>query len=266
MSRLRAWSAAGAIAAAAMAALAGCGGGQEEAPALPEQIGVVREFRGEYRVGATMRPVRAWMLEEEGGGRRARIAGGAGDFPETSSRLSPSGGQLLYSTQWLRVTAEEPTTVILTSPPGPVPLSTAATAFSLEFYRELVRVGEALEVDGSARGGCTDYAAPLVTHSLGILDSVAAREQATVATVDGSPSAVTIRLCGAQRELSRVSAPAHRVTLTGGESLSRPAEEWRLELVRRRPATEGLVADTFDLTRVHPDVPVEPFARSTTSP
>jgi hypothetical protein len=256
----------GILVAAAVAAGAGCGGAPQEPPALPEQIGVVREFGGEYRAGDAARPVRYWILEEQGGGRRSRVAGGPGEFREASSRLSPSGGQLVYSTQWLRVTAGEPTAVILTSPPGPVPLSTSATAFSVEFYRELVRVGEALEVDGSARGGCTDYAAPLVTHSLGLVDSVAAREQATVSTTDGSPSAVTIRLCGPERELSRVSAPAHRLTLAGGESVSRPAEDWRLDLVRRRPATERLVADTFDLTRVHPGARAESGSVVTTVP
>ena len=158
----------------------------------------------------------------------------------------------------LFVSDEEPAGVIVTGEPRPLPLSTAGTALSLEFHRELVRTGEAREVEGSTRGGCTDYAAPLITHAVGILDSVVAREQATVSTIDGSPSAVTIRLCGSERELRRVSAPAYRLTSADGESASLPAREWRLSLVRRRPATERLVTDTFDLTRVHPDARVDP--------
>lgn len=262
---MRRWSV-GLLITAAAAAGAGCGGATEEAPALPEQVGVVREFRGALITDGRTRPIRYWMLEEEGGGRRARVAEAAADHPDASSRLAPAGGTLAYTAQMLLVSEEEPSGVIVTTEPQPVPLSTSGTAFTLEFHRELVRVGEAREVEGSAHAGCTDYAAPLVTHAVGILDSVVAREQATVSTLDGSTSAVTIRLCGPERELSRVSAPAHRLTLAGGESFSRPAEEWRLSLVRRRPATERLAADTFDLTRVHPGARVESGAGGVPEP
>lgn len=255
---MRAWSATVAIAAAAMAALAGCGGGQEEAPALPEQIGVVREFRGTLVTDGSTRPISYWYLEEEGGGRRARLATLHGDMSDFSSRIAPSGGRLLLSTQTLFVSEDEPAGAIVTSEAQPVPLSTSRTAFSVEFYRELVRIGEALEVEGPAPAGCTDYAAPLVNHAVGILDSVVAREQATVSALDGAPSAVTIRLCGAQREVRRVSAPAFRITSDGAGTASLPAQEWRLTLVSRRPATERLVADTFDLARAHPEARVDP--------
>jgi len=254
---VRRWSV-GVLMATAVAAGAGCGGAQEEPPALPEQTGVVREFRVAYTAGDATRQIRYWMLEEEGGGRRARVRWEAGDVPETSSRLAPSGGRLETTSQMLFRSADEPEGVIVASGPDPVPLSIAGTAFSFEFHRELVRVGEALEVEGSEAGGCSDYAAPLVTHATGILDSVAAREQATVSTTDGSPSAVTIRLCGAQRELRRVSAPAFRITMDQAGTSSQPAQEWDLTLVRRRPATERLVAETFDLTRAYPEARVDP--------
>ena len=218
----------------------------------------MREFRAEYAAGTRTRQVRYWMLEEEGGGKRSRIDWRGGGLPEVSSRLAPSGGTLVSTTQALFVSEDEPEGAIVGSGPEPVPLSIAGTAFSLEFHRELVRVGEALEVEGSARAGCTDYAAPLITHAVGILDSVVAREQATVSTIDGSPSAVTISLCGPERELRRVSAPAYRVTLAEGRKASVPAQEWRLTLVRRRPATERLIADTFDLTRVYPQARIDP--------
>lgn len=248
----------GVLIAAAVAAGAGCGGAQAEPPSLPEQIGVVHEFRVEYTAGDATRQIRYWMLEEEGGGKRARIHWGGDELRDTSSRLAPSGGRLLSTMQLLVLSDDAPEGAIVGSGPEPVPLSLAGTAFSLEFYRELVRVGEALETEESAPAGCTDYAAPLVTHATGILDSVVAREQATVSTLDGSPSAVTIRLCGAQREVRRVSAPAFRIAMDEIGTSSLPAQEWRLTLVRRRPATEGLVADTFDLTRVYPQAPVAP--------
>lgn len=257
MSGVRGWSVA-ALIAAAVVAVAGCGGAREDPPALPEQIGVVREFRIAYTAGDTTRRLRYWILEEEGGGRRARIRSEGGDVPETSSRLAPSGGRIETTSQMLFISEEEPEGVIVGSGPDPVPLSIAGTAFSLEFHRELVRVGEALEAEDPAPVGCTDYAAPLVTHATGILDSVVAREQATVSTDDGSPSAVTIRFCGARRELRRVSAPAFRITMDQTGTSSVPAQEWRLTLVRRRPATLSLVADTFDLARAYPEARIAP--------
>jgi hypothetical protein len=246
------------VIAAAVATVAGCGGAQEEPPALPGQVGVVREFRGELDAGDTTRPIRYWLLEEEGGGRRARVRWGGDEPRDVSSRLTPSGGEVVTTGQVLVISADEPAGTIVGSGPEPVPLSIAGTAFSLEFHRELVRLGEALAVEGSAGGGCTDYAAPLITHALGILDSAAAREEAAVSTLDGSPSAVTIRLCGPERELSRISAPAYRLTLADGEGLTRPAEVWQLALVRRRPATARLIADTFDLARAYPEARVDP--------
>ncbi len=245
----------GGIVTAAIAAVSACGGaGDAAAPVIPEQIGVVREFQGEFTAGSRTQALRTWLLDEADGGRRARILReGAEDFPDTSSRLAPSGAEQLLSTQTRIVSVSStPAGAILAPPPVPVPLSTARTSFSLDFYRELVRIGEALEVEGSATGGCTDYTAPLVTHALGVLDTVTAREMAAVTTLDGSASAVTIRLCGPRYELSRVTAPPYRLATSDGVVTTSPAIEYRLTPVRRRTATEQLVADTFDLSRVYP--------------